>query len=85
MGGATALIIALTGLVGAVGGIIALFVKAHATSVQVTQVHSQVTEVHSLVNNQLDRQLTYNQQLAAALTSAGVAVPPQDPPPSPVA
>lgn len=85
MGGATALIIALTGLIGAIGGIIALFVKARSTSAQVTQVKVMVGDVHALVNNQLDRQLTYNQQLAAALTSAGVAVPPQDPASSPVA
>jgi hypothetical protein len=39
-----------------------------------------VTKVHKLVNNQLDRQLTYNQQLAATLTKAGVPVPPQDEP-----
>jgi hypothetical protein len=40
----------------------------------------KVTEVHMLVNNQLDRQLKYNQELAAALTLAGVAVPPQEQP-----
>jgi hypothetical protein len=37
----------------------------------------KVTEVHMLVNNQLDRQLKYNQELAAALTAAGQPVPPQ--------
>jgi len=42
-----------------------------------------VTKVHKLVNNQLDRQLTYNQQLAATLTKAGVPVPPQDEPAEP--
>lgn len=84
MAGVTALIVALTGLIGAIGGIIALFVKARTTQAQVGQVQVQISDVHALVNNQLDRQLIYNQQLAAALTSAGVAVPPQDPPPSPV-
>jgi hypothetical protein len=39
-----------------------------------------VKGVHRLVNNQLDRQLRYNQELAAALTLAGVAVPPQEQP-----
>jgi hypothetical protein len=38
----------------------------------------KVGEVHSLVNNQLDRQLTYNGKLAAALTAAGEPVPEQD-------
>jgi hypothetical protein len=37
-----------------------------------------VTKVHHLVNNQLDRQLRYNQELAATLTRAGIDVPPQD-------
>jgi hypothetical protein len=37
-----------------------------------------VIKVHKLVNNQLDRQLRYNQELAATLTRAGVAVPPQE-------
>jgi hypothetical protein len=37
----------------------------------------KVTEIHMLVNNQLDRQLKYNQELAAALTAAGQPVPPQ--------
>jgi hypothetical protein len=39
-----------------------------------------VTKVHKLVNNQLDRQLRYNQELAAALVRAGLPVPPQDKP-----
>jgi hypothetical protein len=63
---ATALIVALTGLITAIGGILALLV--------------QVRRVHQLVNNQLDRQLSYNGQLARALTSAGIPVPRQDPP-----
>ena len=42
--------------------------------------HRGVTKVHRLVNNQLDRQLLYNQQLAAALTRGGLAVPPQNQP-----
>jgi hypothetical protein len=44
-----------------------------------------VRKVHKLVNNQLDRQLLYNQQLAATLTKAGVPVPPQEDGHSPVA
>jgi hypothetical protein len=39
-----------------------------------------VVKVHKLVNNQLDRQLRYNQELAATLVRAGVPVPPQDGP-----
>jgi hypothetical protein len=66
MSSATALIIALTGLVTAIGGILALYLQGRRT--------------HTLVNNQLDRQLIYNQQLAATLVKAGLAVPEQDPP-----
>jgi hypothetical protein len=38
----------------------------------------KVEKVHRLVNNQLDRQLRYNQQLAEAMRKAGIQVPPQD-------
>jgi hypothetical protein len=41
----------------------------------------KVTEVHMLVNNQLDRQLRYNQQLSRALTASGTEVPVQEPGP----
>ena len=71
-GGWAAIIIALTGLVTAVTGLLALFRRQG-------QLGTQVGQVHALVNNQLDRQLTYNQQLAAALTAAGVTVPQQEP------
>lgn len=67
-----AVILAVATLVTAVTGLVALFRKQTALS-------GQVSDVHTLVNNQLDRQLTYNQQLAAALTGAGVAVPEQEP------
>jgi hypothetical protein len=70
----TALIVAVTGFVTAVAALIALFRRQG-------QVAAQVGEVHKLVNNQLDRQLVYNQRLAAALTAAGAPVPEQDKPP----
>jgi hypothetical protein len=66
MSSATALIIAVTGLITALGGILALYLQGRKT--------------HALVNNQLDRQLTYNGKLARALTAAGIPVPEQDPP-----
>ncbi len=69
----TALIVAVTGLVAAAGGIIALFRKQTAVS-------GQVKEVHALVNDQLDRQLTYSQQLTGALIAANVPVPEQERP-----
>ena len=70
----TALIVAVTGLVAAVGGIIALFRKQGQIAVQVSQ-------VHQLVNDQLDRQLLYSQQLTGALIAANVPVPEQEQPP----
>jgi hypothetical protein len=39
--------------------------------------HRGIGKVHSLVNNQLDRQLRYNADLARALTDAGITVPDQ--------
>jgi hypothetical protein len=38
-------------------------------------VKSDVRDVHTLVNNQLDTQLTRNDQLTRSLTAAGVDVP----------
>lgn len=70
-----ALIVAITSLVSAIGGVIALFRRVGGVS-------DKVDTVHGLVNNQLDRQLKYNQQLAGALTAAGQAVPEQEEPPS---
>jgi hypothetical protein len=43
--------------------------------------HRLAQKTEKLVNNQLDRQLSYNGQLASALTDAGQPVPEQDPPP----
>jgi uncharacterized iron-regulated membrane protein len=74
-----AVILAVATLVTAVTGLVALFRKQTALGTQQTALSGQVSDVHTLVNNQLDRQLTYNQQLAAALTGAGVAVPQQEP------
>jgi hypothetical protein len=51
-----------------------------STRNKVKAVDDKVTKVHKAVNGQLDRQLTYNGQLAATLTASGVTVPPQDPP-----
>ena len=72
----TALIVACTSLVTAVGGVIALFRRVGGVS-------ARVGEVHTLVNNQLDRQLRYSQELTAALTRAGVTVPEQHQPGKP--
>lgn len=45
----------------------------------------RIIEVHLLVNNQLDRQLSRNDQLTRTLTAAGVDVPEKhDPPPGSV-
>ncbi len=63
MTGVVALIVALTGLVGAVGGIIALFRK--------------VQQVHVLVNSQLRTVLDRVDQLTGTLKDAGVTVPPR--------
>jgi hypothetical protein len=49
-----------------------------STRAKVQKVHVLAEKTEKLVNNQLDRQLLYNQQLAATLTEAGVVVPPQD-------
>jgi len=81
----TALIVALTGLVAAVGGIIALFRRQAQTAremvVKVEAVHVLAQKTEKLVNNQLDRQMIYNQQLTGALIAAGIAVPEQERPP----
>ena len=61
LSGVVALIVALSGLVGAVGGIIALFRKVQA--------------VHVLVNSQLSTMMERVDQLTGALHSAGVEVP----------
>jgi hypothetical protein len=61
MGGAVALIVAVTGLLGAAGGIIALFRKVQA--------------VHVLVNSQLHEVLDRVEQLTGTLNAAGVDVP----------
>lgn len=74
----TALIVAITSLVTAIGSVIALFRKVGTVGGQVADVSGRVDTVHGLVNNQLDRQLKYNQQMAAALTRAGQPVPEQE-------
>jgi hypothetical protein len=51
-----------------------------STRNKVHRVDSKVSDVHKLVNNQLDRQLKYNGQLAATLTASGVPVPAQEEP-----
>lgn len=73
----TALIVAVTGLIGAIGALIALFRKQEKTAGQIT---GQIQQVHELVNNQLDRQLIYSQQLTGALIAANVPVPEQERP-----
>lgn len=47
---------------------------------KISGVDSKLSNVHALVNNQLDRQLRYNGQLAATLTENGVPVPQQEDP-----
>ena len=69
MTSAAALILAIAALITAAGGFITVLIKIGA--------------VHTLVNNQLDRQLRYSQELTAALTRAGVAVPEQHQPGKP--
>jgi hypothetical protein len=51
-----------------------------STRQKVEKVHRLATKTEKLVNNQLDRQLKYNQELSAALIAAGVAVPQQEQP-----
>jgi hypothetical protein len=58
-----ALIIALTGLLGALAGFLSLFRRVEA--------------VHVLVNSQLAAMMTRVDQLTGALQGAGVAVPPR--------
>jgi hypothetical protein len=61
MNGWVALIVAVTGLLGAVGGLIALFLK--------------VKEVHVLVNSQSKEMTKRIDQLQGVLQGAGLAVP----------
>ena len=73
MSGWVALIIALTGLLGAAGGIIGLFIKVKA--------------VHVLVNQNMTNMIQRVDQLSGALQGAGIQVPGRlngEPPPSPV-
>jgi hypothetical protein len=66
-----AICIAIASLISAGTGVVALFRRVGTVS-------TRVDEVHKLVNNQLDRQLVYSQQLTAALTEAGEPVPEQE-------
>jgi len=61
MSGTIAFIVAVTGLVGAVAGLLALFRK--------------VAAVHVLVNSQLSRMVVRVEQLTRALQDAGIDVP----------
>jgi hypothetical protein len=61
MTGVIALIVALTGLLGALGGLIALFRKVQA--------------VHVLVNSQLSAMMQRVDQLTGVLQGAGLQVP----------
>lgn len=61
MSATVALIIAMTGLITAVGGIVGLFVKVQA--------------VHVLVNSQLSKMVTRVEQLTGVLQGAGLDVP----------
>ena len=61
MTGVIALIVALTGLLGALGGLIALFRKVQA--------------VHVLVNSQLSTMMQRVDQLTGVLQGAGLQVP----------
>jgi hypothetical protein len=63
MSGVIALIVALTGLIGAVGGLIALLRKVQA--------------VHVLVNSQLKTVMQRVDQLTGVLQGAGLQVPPR--------
>jgi hypothetical protein len=63
MSGVIALIVALTGLIGAVGGLIALLRKVQA--------------VHVLVNSQLTAMMRRVDQLTGTLQGAGLDVPPR--------
>ena len=63
MSGVAGLVVALTGLIGAVGGLIALFRKVQA--------------VHVLVNSQLHDMMQRVDQLTGVLQGAGLIVPPR--------
>lgn len=54
-----------------------------STRKKVGDVHGLAQKTEKLVNNQLDRQLRYNGQLAAALRVSGVPVPEQEAAPPP--
>lgn len=75
---AAALILAATGLIAAVKGLIPLLHESRKQT-------KAIGEVHALVNNQLDAQLTRNDQLTRALTAGGVDVPERPDPDNPPA
>ena len=60
----------------------ATWLRADAAARNSRKNEGAIQEVHVMVNNQLDRQLIYSQQLSKALVKGGVAVPQQDKPPS---
>jgi hypothetical protein len=76
------LIVALTGLIGAVGGIIALFRGQQANHVETL---AKVDEVHTLVNGAAGALTRRIDQLTGVLQGAGLPVPDRingDPPPA---
>jgi sensor domain CHASE-containing protein len=65
---ASAFVLAVTGLLGTLKGLLPLVRESRKQT-------KAIGEVHALVNNQLDAQLTRNEQLTRALTAGGVDVP----------
>jgi hypothetical protein len=70
--GVVALIVALTGLLGALAGIIALFRGQRANHVETL---AKVDEVHTLVNSQSKEMTRRIDQLTGVLQGAGLEVP----------
>jgi phage-related tail protein len=69
----TTAITALTGLVAGIGGLLVVINNLKAG-------RQEIKDVHTAVNNTAQKQNRRADQLTAALTGAGVEVPPRDPP-----
>jgi outer membrane murein-binding lipoprotein Lpp len=68
-------------LAAAVLGYLSTRKKVDGVSGRVGEVHQLAAKTEKLVNNQLDRQMIYNQQMAAALVANHIPVPEQEPGP----
>jgi len=76
------IILALASLVTAFTGLAAVLVKLRTVQAKVDATHKLGEKTEQLVNDQLDRQLRYSQQLTGALIGAHIQVPAQEQPAS---